>query len=46
MSQKSNNQNHNQSQSASTSKHTRPKVNPNKTINYIQDGRDRHQKKG
>lgn len=46
MSQESNNQSNSQSKPTSTSKPSRPKVNPNKTINYIQDGRDRHQKKG
>jgi hypothetical protein len=45
MSQESSNQSNSQSQSASASKPCRPKVDPNKTINYRQDGGDKCQKK-
>lgn len=40
------NQSNSQSPSTSASKPSRPKVDPNKTINYRQDGRDKHHKKG
>ena len=45
MSQESSNQSNNQSLPTSAQKPSRPKVNPNKTINYRQDGADKRQKK-
>ena len=45
MTQESNNQSNSQSQLTSSKKTSRPKVNPDKTINYRQDGADQRQKK-
>ena len=45
MSQESSSQSNSQSRPTSDQKPSRPKVNPNKTINYRQDGGDKRQKK-
>ena len=45
MSKESSNQSDSKSQATSASKPSRPKVNPNKTINYRQDGADKRQKR-
>ena len=46
MSQESSSQNNSQSKPASSQKPSRPKVNPNQTINYRQDGADKRRKRG
>ena len=46
MPQESSNQSNSQSKPNSAQKPSRPKVNPNQTINYRQDGADKQQKKG
>lgn len=45
MSQESDNKDNSNSQANSTQKPVRPKVNPDKTINYRQDGADKHHRK-